>query len=441
MPNPGFANSGVQYRSFEVPQNQWVMGGYQADMDGDDQWTGGIYGERFRGVLCPPGKKAVVGNDHQPKVIGQVASPQELKKTIKHREWNEYVVVAQDFHFIQKINGMVTADLMDDDKAVRRTDGLIGLQLHAGPPMKVEFRNIRLKEIPAKTSQDNSGKKKVVFIAGGPSHGYAQHAHFAGCTLLANILNENVPAIHAVVCRNGWPKDTSVLDDAAAIVIYSDGGEGQPMIPHFAELQPLMKKGVGLALLHYAVEVPKGDAGQKTLDWVGGYFETNWSVNPFWTAKFQTFPDHPVARGLKPFTIEDEWYYHMRFPEEMKGVTPILTAVPPDSTRERGNDPHGGNPEVRKRKGMPEHLAWVYQRPEGGRGFGFTGGHVHWNWANDAFRTTILNAIVWIAGVEVPEGGVPSKAPTVDELLRNQDFDPPQDFKPAQVEELIEKWK
>jgi hypothetical protein len=90
---------------------------------------------------------------------------------------------------------------------------------------------------------------------------------------------------------------------------------------------------------------------------------------------------------------------------------------------------------------MPEHLAWVYQRPDGGRGFGFTGGHVHWNWANDSFRTTILNAVVWIAGLEVPEGGVPSKAPTVEELLQNQDFDPPQNFNPAQVEELIKKWK
>jgi len=287
---------------------------------------------------------------------------------------------------------------------------------------------------------EGTSKKKIVFLAGGPSHGYASHAHYAGCALLAKALNENMPSVDAVVYRNGWPKDPKALDGAAAIVIYSDGGGGHPIIPHLDELEPLMKKGVGLALLHYAVEVPKGKPGEKLLEWIGGYFEVDWSVNPFWKAEFKSFPDHPAARGLTPFTMNDEWYYHMRFRENMEGVTPILSAVPPDSTR--GPDgPRSGNPTVRARKGMPEHVGWVYQRPDGGRGFGFTGGHDHWNWANHSFRTAVLNGIVWAAGLEVPPGGVPSKNPTMEQLLENQDFPQPKNFNRRHVEDMLRLWR
>ena len=76
-----------------------------------------------------------------------------------------------------------------------------------------------------------------------------------------------------------------------------------------------------------------GKPGEKFLDWIGGYFEADWSVNPHWTANFEKFPDHPVARGVKPFKIRDEWYYNIRFAEGMKNVTPILRATPPDNTR------------------------------------------------------------------------------------------------------------
>ena len=67
---------------------------------------------------------------------------------------------------------------------------------------------------------------------------------------------------------------------------------------------------------------------------------------------------------------------------------------------------------------MPELMAWAYERPDGGRGFGFTGAHYHWNWGCDSFRTVVLNGIVWTAGLEVPAGGVPSKTPTYEELGR-----------------------
>jgi type 1 glutamine amidotransferase len=289
--------------------------------------------------------------------------------------------------------------------------------------------------------QSGAAKKKIVLIAGGPSHGYFSHTHYAGCVLLAKALNENVPGVEAVVVRNGWPKDPAILDDAAAVVLFSDGGGGNPLLGHLEQLDRLMGKGVGLALLHYAVEVPKEKAGKQLLDWTGGYYEAFWSVNPTFTARFDKFPEHPVTRGVKPFEMLDEWYYHMRFRENMEGVVPVLSTVPPDSTRMGPDSSHGGNPTVRSRKGLPEHLAWARQRPDGGRGFGFTGGHFHYNWANDGFRTIVLNGIVWVAGLEVPAGGVPSKAPTLEELEANQDYPQPENFSRGRIEKILKKWR
>jgi len=88
-------------------------------------------------------------------------------------------------------------------------------------------------------------------------------------------------------------------------------------------------------------------------------------------------------------------------------------------------------------------MAWVFQRPDGGRGFGFTGGHFHYNWANDNFRKTVLNGIVWAAGLEVPAGGVPSQAPTLEQLMENQEYPVSASFERnrAEIEKLLQDWK
>jgi hypothetical protein len=190
------------------------------------------------------------------------------------------------------------------------------------------------------------------------------------------------------------------------------------------------------------VEVPKGPSGDAFLDWTGGYFEANWSVNPHWDADYDELPKHPITRGVKPFKINDEWYYHMRFREEMEGVTPILTDLPPDSTLTRPDGPHSGNPAVRKAIAdkQSQHMAWATEREDGGRGFGFTGGHFHWNWGHDQFRKLMLNAIAWTAKVEVPEEGVPSESLTVKDLMANQDDEVPADFNPQRIQKLLEEW-
>jgi type 1 glutamine amidotransferase len=265
--------------------------------------------------------------------------------------------------------------------------------------------------------------KKVVFIAGPRSHGPGEHEHRAGCLLLKSCLDP-LPGFISVVYTNGWPQDPQALQGADSIVLYMDGGPGHPALQddHLQQLAAQMKKGVGLVCIHYAVE-PTLEKGQtEFLDWIGGAFEVDWSVNPHWPADFKTLPRHPVTRGVKPFGISDEWYFHMRFREGMKGVTPILTAVPPESTLSRADGPHEGNAVVRAavHQGLPQHVAWACTRPDGGRGFGFTGAHFHKNWGDDNFRKLVLNAIVWTAHIDVPAQGVPSQV-SAEDLKLNLD--------------------
>lgn len=272
----------------------------------------------------------------------------------------------------------------------------------------------------------SAADKKIIFIAGKPSHGPLQHEHRAGCLLLQKCL-ANVPGITSEVYSNGWPDSDKVFEGAAAVVVYSDGGGGHPLLQgeHLKVMGDLMKKGVGLGCLHYAVEPTKEKGETEFLDWIGGAFEVNWSVNPHWDADFATLPKHAVTRGVHPFKTNDEWYFNMRFRDGMKQVFPILTAVPPDSTTSRKDGPHEGNPTVREMvaKHEPQHVMWVAEREGKGRGFGFTGGHFHKNWGNDDQRKLVLNAILWIAHVEVPKNGVESKV-SEEDLLANVDPKP-----------------
>ncbi len=265
--------------------------------------------------------------------------------------------------------------------------------------------------------------KRIVMIAGKPSHGPGEHEHRAGLLLFQKCL-AGFPGVQVEVYTNGWPDDEAVLNGAAAVVIYSDGGGGHPALQadHLQQLGALMKQGAGLACIHYAVEPTTEKGQQEFLDWIGGCFEINQSVNPVWAAEFKTLPDHPITRGLKPFSMKDEWYFNMRFREGMTGVKVILSAVPPPSTMSRDDGPHEGNPGVRAAvaKGEAQAVAWASERPDGGRGFGFTGGHYHRNWGDDNFRKVVLNGILWVAKVEVPPTGVNSTVTAAD-LEQNLD--------------------
>ncbi len=257
---------------------------------------------------------------------------------------------------------------------------------------------------------------KVVFIADAGTHGArGNHEFVGGSLLLARTLNAAYPNVYAVVHTNqAWPKD---LKHADAVIVLLNHAEPAATDP---EIFAAVRKGAGFMAIHYGVEVNKGTAGDHYLDWMGGYFETFWSVNPWWTPNFKNFPDHPTARGVTPFSVNDEWYYHMRFTKGMQGVTPILSDVPPLETAKEESSAHGGNPAVHAevKDGQAQVVAWAYDRPDGGRGFGFTGLHLHENLANDNFRTVLLNAAAWVAGQAVPADGVPSTTPSKADLAK-----------------------
>ncbi|MDA0839432.1 MAG: DUF1080 domain-containing protein [Planctomycetota bacterium] len=154
-------NSGIQYRSFKANgSDRWRVGGYQADFDKGKGWTGTNYGERFRGLLAKRGEKVTIRNEEIEKdgrkktVTKRDVEPLEgatdLVKKIKDApDWNEYHIIANGFHFIQKINDVTMSEFIDNDPQ-HREKGLIAVQLHAGPPMTVQVKNVRIKVLEAK---------------------------------------------------------------------------------------------------------------------------------------------------------------------------------------------------------------------------------------------------------------------------------------------------
>lgn len=140
-------NSGIQYRSVEGEGGRWAEAkGYQADLDAEDKWTGILYECGLRKFLALRGQKVHIGKDGTSKIVGSVADSEKLKKKIHQKDWNEYHIIANGDHLTHLINGQVMVDVRDE-MTTRIKSGYIGFQLHQGPPMKIEFKNIHLKEL------------------------------------------------------------------------------------------------------------------------------------------------------------------------------------------------------------------------------------------------------------------------------------------------------
>ena len=270
--------------------------------------------------------------------------------------------------------------------------------------------------------RQSSGRadKRIVLLAGRPSHGPGQHEFRAGSMLLQKAL-AGFPGVTVEVYTMGWPTkvvegktvdDNAPLENADAILIYADGGRGNPGIQgdRIQLLDALAKKGVGLGFAHYGVEVPAGVPGDAFQRWLGGYYETNWSVNPMWKPDFQKFPNHPVTRGVGPFATHDEWYFNMRWTPDAalaKRITPLLVAKPSDEVRKGPYvSPRGPYDHIIAASGRDETMMWAFERPDGGRTIGFTGGHTHTNWGDPNQRKVVLNALLWLAKMDVPPDGV-----------------------------------
>ncbi len=299
---------------------------------------------------------------------------------------------------------------------MRRASIFLGVAVMAslslGPAGAADDDPYDQSKVPIEKQPADPALKKIVLVAGRMSHGPGEHEFFSGCAILMKLLQQT-PGVFPVLARDGWPKKPETFDNAAAVVFYMDGGDGHPILHkgHREVVQRLIDKKVGFVNLHYAVEYPKSQSDH-VLRWLGGYYETGFSTNPHWDATFAKLPEHPITRGVRPFTINDEWYFNIRFRPEAKGVTPILRATPPDRVR--------GTPAAKEHKGREEVVAWTFERADGGRSFGFTGGHRHGNWGDENFRRLVTNAILWTANVEVPKGGAKVELDPA-ELKRNLD--------------------
>ena len=254
----------------------------------------------------------------------------------------------------------------------------------------------RGQDARATTPDGVTTSRKVAFLAGKPSHGEGKHEWDKVARLAKECLQQatNIDPLQIDVYDNGWPANPAVLDDADAIIFFADGREMHPLTDpgRLAKIRELAKRGVGLAFLHYSIDPPAG--GQPDLmAWMGGCYEAGYSQNPVNVVKVApTGSGHPIARGCSGYVVEDEWYFDIRFRPNDANVVPILTGKLP-------------------REPQDKVLAWAYTRPDGGRGFGFAGGHYTSNWQMEPFRKLALNAILWVAKADVPKDGVSGVSP------------------------------
>ena len=185
-----------------------------------------------------------------------------------------------------------------------------------------------------------------------------------------------------------------------------------------------VQEGMGIMFMHYGVHPTKEVGETYYKKWIGGYYDDAFSVNPSWIADLTPKRDHPVARGLKSeFKTYDELYWNLNFDEKDPKVYPLVTAIPTRQNMVRYGSSKFWNAIAAGKLGTEQAILWCRDPKTGARGAGFVGGHYHRNWAIDDYRTMVLNAIAWVARVEVPAGGIPSK--TVTKAMLNENLNRP----------------
>jgi len=258
---------------------------------------------------------------------------------------------------------------------------------------------------------DAEAAKTVVFIAGPKDHGAPGcHEYEKDLRLLARCLqtSPNVKGIRTKVFTPRAPTDIAELDGAATIVVHSSGDRKQTEthalfpsnngrddwysdadVAYLKAFDKLMQRGTGLVVMHYTLIVQDPRARKSMLAWVGGYHGDQSRVKMDKSEATPATPGHPILRGVEAWTTNHEYYFNQYIPDR-KRVTPILTSMLPSNKPEK------------------HVIAWAFERPGGGRGFAFTGGHFHKHLEIEGYRRMLLNAILWTAKVSVPDGGVVS---------------------------------
>lgn len=156
-------NSGIQYRSKVLRRGAFgpIVGGYQADFEAGKTYSGILYEEQGRGILAQRGQKTVIkddGDKHKVEVVGSVGKSEDIQAKIKHEDWNDYVIIAKGNHLQHFINGTPTVDVIDENAAKAAKSGVLAFQVHVGPPMTVQFKNIRIKHLAGGGAKDEQAK-------------------------------------------------------------------------------------------------------------------------------------------------------------------------------------------------------------------------------------------------------------------------------------------
>ena len=263
------------------------------------------------------------------------------------------------------------------------------------------------------STTEAKAETRVLIVVGPTNHPPGSHEVAAGGRLMQHCLEhmENVRGVKADVVSE-WPKEQAVLDAVSTVVFIGD--QVPPMrMPDsaatLASLGAMMKRGCGIVCVHYATglraEDVAADGAHPLLGWLGGYFATkcahHQSIAKIYPAATITpatpAHPHPILRGWKEFTVNDEPYINNYFGGEgyalLPGATVLATSMlPPESPKS-------------------ERVAWCVERADGGRGFGIVMPHFYRNWKNEELRRFVLNGIVWTAKLDVPADGVRTDAP------------------------------
>ncbi len=246
---------------------------------------------------------------------------------------------------------------------------------------------------PVETIPDGKWDKRIVFIAGSNFFKLGEHEYREGCSVLMDLVRQT-KGVTATLALD-WPEKQETLQGADAVVLLFDGAAKHPLLNarRRQQFQELVDKGAGVVPLHQGVDVPAElhDAGR---GWFGAVWEKGSSQRGHWVHRYDTFPEHPITRGVTPFSIDDGYLFKLRFVPKLEGVTPLLRTVSPAKP-------------VKLQEGNEDVVAWTYERPKGGRTFAFTGTHLHKSLAEEGYRRFLTNGILWAARAEVPAGGAP----------------------------------
>ena len=245
-------------------------------------------------------------------------------------------------------------------------------------------------EAQSADSPKKSRTKRVVLLGQQPDgHPWSTHEYMAGVNIMAACL-QNVPGVQTIVAKadEPWNEGPEILDGAdAAVMFLSEGGKWLGSnAQRLAAFKRLSKRGGGLVCLHWGMGCKDARYIADYVSLFGGCHGGPDRKYNVVTAKiaFAT-PDHPVLRGIEPFEIREEFYYRLKFPKDQKAITP-LWQVPIE--------------------GENHTVAWAFERPNGGRSAGFSGGHFHENWNRPEYRRLMTQSILWTLDLPVPQKGI-----------------------------------